>query len=121
MSSSSARRKRPGRVFWPSGPRAVTETSIDLAEDDELMQLMVDANIDTVFVGIESPNEEALRETKKIQNLTDRSGTVLQKVHRIQDSGIHVWCGMIVGFDTDDESVFAAQRQFLEQSRIPMA
>src|SRR6185312_6631844 len=54
-------------------------------------------------------------------NLTDRSGTALSKVHRIQESGIHVWCGMIVGFDTDDESVFAAQRQFLEQSRIPMA
>ena len=99
----------------------VTEASIDLAEDAELMQLMVDANIDTVFIGIESPNEDALRETKKIQNLTDRSGTPLQKVHRIQEAGIHVWCGMIVGFDTDDESVFEAQRQFLQQSRIAMA
>ncbi len=68
----------------------VTEASIDLAEDAELMRLMVDANIDAVFVGIESPNEEALRETKKIQNLSDRSGTALEKIHRIQNAGILV-------------------------------
>src|SRR3954467_638379 len=96
----------------------VTEASIDLAEDPELIQLMLDANIDTVFVGIESPNEEALRETKKIQNLTDRSGTVLEKIHRIQDAGILVSGGMIVGFDNDDSSVFDLQRRFIEKSRI---
>jgi radical SAM superfamily enzyme YgiQ (UPF0313 family) len=96
----------------------VTEASIDLAEDPELMQLMLDANIDTVFVGIESPNEESLRETKKIQNLTDRSGTALEKVHRIQDAGIFVWGGTIVGFDNDDSSVFDLQRRFIEQSRV---
>jgi radical SAM superfamily enzyme YgiQ (UPF0313 family) len=96
----------------------VTEASIDLAEDPELMRLMLDANIDTVFVGIESPNEQSLRETKKIQNLTDRSGTALEKVHRIQDAGIFVWGGTIVGFDNDDTSVFDLQRRFAEQSRI---
>src|SRR5437763_8883478 len=99
----------------------MTEASIDLAEDDELMQLMVDANIDTVFVGIESPNEDALRETKKLQNLTDRSGTALEKVHRIQAAGLMVTCGMIVGFDSDDASVFAAQREFISESRIALA
>ena len=99
----------------------VTEASIDLAEDEELMRLMVIANIDTVFVGIESPNEEALRETKKIQNLTDRSGTALAKVHRIQEAGLMVTCGMIVGFDSDDESVFEAQRQFIHEARIGLA
>ena len=99
----------------------VTEASIDLAEDEELMRLMVEANLDTVFVGIESPNEEALRETKKIQNLTDRSGTALEKVHRIQDAGLMVTCGMIVGFDCDDESVFEAQRQFVHEARIGLA
>ena len=60
-----------------------TEASIDLAEDAELMQLMVDANISNVFVGIETPNEESLRETKKLQNLRARGGTMLEKVHRI--------------------------------------
>ncbi len=96
----------------------VTEASIDLAEDPEMMQMMLDANIDTVFVGIESPNEESLRETKKIQNLTDRSGTALEKVHRIQNAGILVSAGMIVGFDNDDASVFDLQRRFVEESRV---
>ena len=98
-----------------------TEASIDLAEDDELLQLMVDANIVEVFIGIESPDENALRETKKIQNLTDRHGTLLDKVHHIQRTGIEVWCGMIVGFDTDDAGVFDLQRRFLEAARIPLA
>jgi radical SAM superfamily enzyme YgiQ (UPF0313 family) len=98
-----------------------TEASIDLAEDAELVQLMIDANIVEVFVGIESPNEEALRETKKIQNLTDRHGSLLDKVRRIQQAGIEVWCGMIVGFDTDDASVFDLQRRFLRDARIPLA
>ena len=98
-----------------------TEASIDLAEDEELLQLMADANIDEVFVGIESPDENALRETKKIQNLTDKHGSVLDKVHRIQNYGIEVWCGMIVGFDTDDEGVFALQKRFLDAARIPLA
>ncbi len=95
-----------------------TEASIDLAEDAELMQLMVDANITEVFIGIESPNEESLRETKKLQNLRGRGGTMLDKVHRIQEAGIEVWCGIIVGFDNDDPGIFTAQRRFLAESRI---
>jgi radical SAM superfamily enzyme YgiQ (UPF0313 family) len=98
-----------------------TEASIDLAEDDELLRLMVDANIDAVFVGLESPNEEALRETKKIQNLADRRGTMLEKVHHIQRAGLEVWSGMIVGFDSDDETIFAEQRRFVEEAHIVQA
>ena len=99
----------------------MTEASIDLAEDDEMLQLMVDANIQEIFIGIESPNEDALRETKKIQNLTDKHGSLLDKVHHIQSKGIEVWCGMIVGFDTDDAGVFDLQRRFVQAARIPMA
>jgi radical SAM superfamily enzyme YgiQ (UPF0313 family) len=95
-----------------------TEASIDLAEDRELMQLMVDANISNVFVGIETPNEESLRETKKVQNLRARGGTMLEKVHRIQETGMEVWCGIIVGFDNDDPSIFAQQRRFVHEARI---
>jgi radical SAM superfamily enzyme YgiQ (UPF0313 family) len=95
-----------------------TEASIDLADDPELMRLMVEANISEVFIGIETPNEAALRETKKIQNLRTRGGTMLDKVHRIQEAGMEVWCGIIVGFDNDDESVFSVQRRFLAESRI---
>ncbi len=98
-----------------------TEASIDLAEDDEMIELMTEANFESVFIGIESPNEEALRETKKIQNLSDRKGTMLEKVHHIQASGLEVLCGMIVGFDNDDESVFAAQSRFVRESRIVLA
>ncbi len=98
-----------------------TEASIDLAEDRELMQLMVEANIGNVFVGIETPNEEALRETKKLQNLRARGGTMLEKVHRIQQMGLEVWCGMIVGFDNDDFGIFAAQSRFVREARIVQA
>src|SRR4051812_21050876 len=94
-----------------------TEASIDLADDPELMALMVEANIAAVFVGIESPNEESLRETKKFQNVRD-GGTLVEKVHRIQDSGMEVWCGMILGFDHDDETIFDAQLAFIAEARI---
>src|SRR4051794_23570798 len=97
-----------------------TEASIDLADDDELMEMMVDANILAVFVGIESPNEASLRETKKFQNVR-AGGTILEKVHRIQGAGIEVWCGMIVGFDNDGPNVFDAQTRFLKESRIANA
>jgi radical SAM superfamily enzyme YgiQ (UPF0313 family) len=97
----------------------VTEASLDLADDDELMRLMVEANFNGVFVGIESTNEDALRETKKTQNIR-RSGTLTDKVRRIQDTGLEVWAGMIVGFDNDTEEVFEAQRRFIEGARISM-
>src|SRR5215472_13813608 len=96
----------------------VTEASIDLADDPELMELMVEANFASVFVGIETPNEASLRETKKVQNLRSRGGTMLQKVHRIQDAGMEVWCGIIVGFDNDEAGIFAAQSRFVQESRI---
>jgi len=94
-----------------------TEASIDLADDPELMQLMTDANIIAVFIGIESPNEASLRETKKFQNVR-AGGTILEKVHRIQNAGMDVWCGMILGFDNDDETIFDAQREFIREARI---
>ncbi len=94
-----------------------TEASLDLADDEELMQLMVDCNIQTVFIGIESPNEASLRETKKIQNVRN-TGTLIEKIHRVQNAGMDVWCGMIVGFDSDDETIFEAQIEFLRDARI---
>lgn len=97
-----------------------TEASIDLADDPELMQLMTDANFIAVFIGIESPNEDALRETKKYQNVR-QGGTLLEKVHRIQDHGMEVWCGMIMGFDSDDTSIFDRQIDFIQKARIPFS
>jgi radical SAM superfamily enzyme YgiQ (UPF0313 family) len=98
----------------------VTEASLDLAEDAALMRLMLEANILSVFVGIETPNEASLVETKKHQNV--KSGrTVVDRVRAVQQAGLEVWSGMILGFDHDDETIFAAQREFLREARIAQA
>jgi radical SAM superfamily enzyme YgiQ (UPF0313 family) len=97
-----------------------TEASLDLADDPELLHLMADANFVSVFVGIESPNEASLRETKKYQNVR-KGGTIVERVHRIQRAGLEVWSGMILGFDHDGPDIFAAQRDFLRDARISQA
>ncbi len=94
-----------------------TEASIDLADEPELMRLMVEANIVNVFVGIESINEASLRETKKFQNVRP-GGSLVEKVRRIQEAGMEVMCGMILGFDHDDETVFDAQVKFISEARV---
>ena len=93
-----------------------TEASLDLAEDDELMRLMAEAGMVAVFIGIESPDEEALRETKKFQNV--RPGSMIDKVKKVQDAGLEVYAGMIVGFDKDDATVFDRQYEFLQEARV---
>jgi radical SAM superfamily enzyme YgiQ (UPF0313 family) len=98
-----------------------TEASLDLAEDDELMELMGAAGFQNVFIGIESPNEASLKETKKLQNVRPQAGTLLERVRRIQNRGLDVWCGMIVGFDADEASVFSAIPPFLREARIAQA
>jgi radical SAM superfamily enzyme YgiQ (UPF0313 family) len=95
----------------------VTEASLDLAEEPELIQLMIDANIQSVFVGIESPDEESLRSAKKFQNVR-RNTTVLDRVHAIEEAGMEVWCGMIVGFDQDGREMFDTQLEFIGKARI---
>jgi radical SAM superfamily enzyme YgiQ (UPF0313 family) len=92
-----------------------TEASLDLAEDDELMRLMTEAGMATVFIGIESPDEEALRETKKYQNVR---GSLLDRVHKVQAAGLEIYAGMIVGFDHDDIGIFERQYAFLHRARI---
>jgi radical SAM superfamily enzyme YgiQ (UPF0313 family) len=94
-----------------------TEASIDLADEPELLQLMADANVELVFIGIESTNEASLRETKKLQNLR-HGGTMIEKVRRIQRAGLEVWGGMILGFDNDDMRVFGQHAAFISAARI---
>ena len=84
------------------------------------MALMAEADFIAVFVGIESPDEESLREAKKFQNVR-AGGTLVEKVHRIQEAGMEVWCGMIMGFDNDDAGIFDRQVNFVQQARIPFA
>ena len=94
-----------------------TELSVNVAQDDELLELMRDANMTTVFLGIESPRTSSLVETKKTQNVR---GNLVEQVHKIQSYGLQVQAGMIVGFDSDDVDIFDEQLRFLQEARIPL-
>ena len=95
-----------------------TEASIDLAQRPELIDAMVRANFFYVFVGIESPLRDSLAEAKKLQNLRRDP---LECIRFIQSRGLWVTAGFIVGFDSDPESIFELQRDFIEQAAIPWA
>jgi len=94
------------------------QATLNVAQEDELLQLMRQANFTSLFVGIESPRTASLKETHKTQNL--RAG-ILESVHRIQRAGIEVMAGMIVGFDADDPSIFDEQFRFIQEARIPVS
>jgi radical SAM superfamily enzyme YgiQ (UPF0313 family) len=96
----------------------MTEVSLNVAQDDELLRLMAQAHFTTIFVGIESPRAASLAETNKTQNTRE---DIVTSVHRIQAAGIEVMAGMIVGFDHDDPSIFEEQFQFIQQARIPIS
>jgi radical SAM superfamily enzyme YgiQ (UPF0313 family) len=95
-----------------------TEASIDLAQRPELMEAMVRANFYYVFIGIESPSEQALLETRKYQNLRHDQ---LESIRFIQSQGLWVSAGFIIGFDSDTEDIFERQRDFIERAAIPWA
>jgi radical SAM superfamily enzyme YgiQ (UPF0313 family) len=95
-----------------------TEASIDLAQRPELIEAMVRANFYYVFIGIESPSEQALLETKKYQNLRHDQ---LDSIRFIQSQGLWVTAGFIIGFDSDTEDIFERQRDFIERAAIPWA
>jgi radical SAM superfamily enzyme YgiQ (UPF0313 family) len=96
----------------------LTEASLNLADDQDLLEMMKEAGFTRVFLGIETPVEASLKETKKLQN-TRRS--LLESVRGIQRCGIEVMAGFIVGFDSDPEDVFDRQVEFIEESAIPLA
>ena len=105
------REDKKGCVFF-------TEASIDLADDPELLDMMVAAGFDSVFIGIESPDEGSLKECHKSQN-TDRD--LLESVTIIHRSGLQVMGGFIVGFDSDTPSIFQRQIDFIQKSGIVTA
>lgn len=96
----------------------LTEASVNLAEDDHLLQQMEDAGFRRVFLGIETPVEESLKEAQKSQN-TRRD--LLESIHKIQSYGIEVMAGFIVGFDNDPDDIFDRQVEFIRESGIPLA
>ena len=100
----------------------ITEASANLARMDKLMHAMTEAGFDTVFVGIETPNPEALLKTKKPQNTSKHEENYIFKaVRKIQRAGMQVQGGFILGLDGDDEGVFDAQIEFIQEAGIPMA
>ncbi len=98
--------------------RFFTEASINMADDEELLQMMRRAGFVSVFIGIETPDEASLKEAQKLQN-TKRD--LLECVRHIQSYGIEVMAGFIVGFDSDTDDVFDRQVDFIEKSAIPLA
>ena len=111
----------PALIDWrkdKTGMSFNTEASINLADDTLLMQMMVDAGFDAVFIGIETPNEESLVECGKLQN---KNRNLVEHVKRIQRTGLQVQGGFIVGFDNDTPSIFQRQVDFIQQSGIVTA
>ena len=95
-----------------------TEASVNLAEDEELLRLLREAHFSRVFLGIETPVAESLKETTKFQNLRK---DLRESVKLIQSYGIEVMAGFIVGFDNDPPNVFERQIQFIREAAIPLS
>jgi radical SAM superfamily enzyme YgiQ (UPF0313 family) len=111
----------PALLEWRRGKRGVTfftEASINLVDDEDLMRTMVQAGFNTVFIGIETPDDAALADCNKRQN---RRRDLLADVRRIQHAGLQVQGGFIVGFDTDTPGIFQRQVEFIQQSGIVTA
>ena len=95
-----------------------TQASINLADDEELMDMMVQAGFDCVFVGIESPSEECLSECNKVQN---KGRDLVACVKKIQRFGMQVQAGFILGFDSDESSIFDNLIHFIQNSGVVTA
>ncbi len=96
----------------------LTQASINLADDEELMKLMAKAGFDTVFIGIETPDEESLTECSKLHN---KNRDLVNCINKIQRFGLEVRAGFIVGFDNDNSSIFDRQINFIQKSGIVTA
>jgi radical SAM superfamily enzyme YgiQ (UPF0313 family) len=111
----------PALIDWQkrSGPVPFnSQASINLADDPELLSQLPRAGITTLFIGIETPDPEALASCNKRQNI---HRDLLADVHRIQAAGIEVQGGFILGFDTDAPSIFQRQIDFIQSSGIVTA
>jgi radical SAM superfamily enzyme YgiQ (UPF0313 family) len=112
----------PALIAWMKSRKYpfsfITEASINVADDEELMDLMVQAGFDTLFVGIESPSEECLTECGKTQN---KNRDMLISVKTLQNRGFQVHGGFIIGFDSDIATIFENMITFIQRSGIVTA
>jgi len=109
-------------IDWRRRTRArmtfLTEASVDMAGDADLLELMVTAGFKKVFVGLETPSAAGLRECRKLQNLR---GDLGEAVRTIQRAGLEVMGGFIVGFDSDGRDIFQRQFEFIQSSGVVTA
>ncbi|MGH7875518.1 MAG: B12-binding domain-containing radical SAM protein [Candidatus Binatia bacterium] len=98
--------------------RYYTEASINLADDEELLERMREASFFHVFIGIETPDPKLLKTAQKMQNIP---GSPLEKLARIRRHGLHVTAGFIVGFDGEERGVFETQQKFIQASGVGVA
>jgi radical SAM superfamily enzyme YgiQ (UPF0313 family) len=106
----------PALIQWQKGKKEIpfnTEASVNLADDKPLMEMMVKAGFDSVFIGIETPNEESLAECNKQQN---KNRDLIESVKLMQQAGLQVQGGFIVGFDSDTPSIFQRQIDFIQKA-----
>lgn len=112
----------PAITAWMEGKRHPfrfnTQASIELSDHKDLMEMMVNAGFDVVFVGIETPHEQSLTECSKLQN---KNRDLFVSVRNIQKSGLEVQGGFIVGFDNDPLSIFDTQIRFIQKSGVVTA
>lgn len=111
----------PALIKWQKNKNSIrfnTEASVNLADDRSLMQMMIAAGFDSVFIGIETPAEEGLAECNKKQN---KGRNLVESVRRIHQTGLQVQGGFIVGFDSDTPSIFQRQIDFIQKSGIVTA
>jgi len=111
----------PALIAWRQGKQGFgfhTEVSVNLADDPELLQLMVAAGFEKVFVGIETPDDLSLAECNKRQN---KGRDLIASVKTLQQAGLEVQGGFIVGFDADTPSIFERQIEFIQKSGIVSA
>jgi radical SAM superfamily enzyme YgiQ (UPF0313 family) len=111
----------PALIEWRKGKKGMpfnTEISINIADDESLMAMMTQAGFDTVFIGVETPDDDSLAECNKKQNL---HRDLVEDVKRIQRAGLQVQGGFIIGFDNDTASTFQRQIDFIQKSGIVTA
>jgi radical SAM superfamily enzyme YgiQ (UPF0313 family) len=94
-----------------------TQLTVGVAKDEELLRLLADSNFGTLFIGIETPKKESLREANKFLNLRTN---LVDDCKKIQSYGMVIKAGMIVGFDHDDRNIFNEQFEFAQESCVPL-
>jgi radical SAM superfamily enzyme YgiQ (UPF0313 family) len=94
----------------------LTEASLNLAEDDELIELMVKAGMTIVFMGIETPDTDSLLGIHKVQNTRQ---SLIESCHKITSKGLQIMSGFIMGFDNERAGAGQRIQEFIEAAHIP--